>query len=322
MSRQKTIFQGGETFFDNKPKLGKSENGKDIYSIKDIEHITGIKAHTLRIWEQRYNFLAPKRTETNIRYFDEADLRLILNVSLLNNNGYKISKIAQMSHNEIQVRCNELVSQNPQDQDIELLIDAMLAFDEAEFTRNLSNHILRKGLEHTMANLVFPFLEKCGVLWITGRIQPAHEHFISNLIRQRLHVSIDNVSSVPHPQSKKFVLFVPSGENHDIGLLFANYLLKSRGHKVIYLGSSLPYEDLAQILAFHKPDYIFTIVTAMSSKINIQLFVDTLSEDWPEARILLTGSQILNKRDLEVPQNVTLLPSPQHFITLIDELNA
>jgi DNA-binding transcriptional MerR regulator/methylmalonyl-CoA mutase cobalamin-binding subunit len=313
------VFGKDSSFFLPGESL-QTENNKPIYSIKDIENITGIKAHTIRIWEQRYNFLELKRTATNIRYFDDADLRLLLNVSLLNNHGYKISKIAEMSEKEIIETCDKLSKSDTGNQDITKMIDAMLAFDEKEFHKLISNAILIKGLEKTMTSLVFPFLEKCGIMWITGRIQPAHEHFISNLIRQKLHVCIENLNGSTVTNSKKFLLFVPIGENHDIGLLFAHYILRSRGQQVIYLGSSLPYEDLAQILSVHKPDYIFSIVTALSSKINIQLFVDTLSKDWPKTTILLSGSQILNKKDLITPKNVVLVKSPDHFNSILEKI--
>jgi DNA-binding transcriptional MerR regulator/methylmalonyl-CoA mutase cobalamin-binding subunit len=313
LGTEEAFFSGGNNLV--------AESGKEMYSIKDIENITGIKAHTIRIWEQRYNLMTTKRTATNIRFYDDADLRLLLNISFLNNKGYKISKIAEMDTQEIAILCNELVKESSENKDIEQMLSAMLSFDESNFVRVLSNCILKKGLEQTMSELIFPFLEKCGVMWITGRIQPAHEHFASNLIRQKLHVSIDNQQSDLTTNAKKFLLFVPSGENHDIGLLFANYMLRSRGQHVIYLGSSLPYEELSQILSTHNPDYIFSIITALSSKINIQYFVNTLSENWPNTTILLSGNQILNKRDLQVPENVRLIYSPKDFDQYLGKLN-
>jgi DNA-binding transcriptional MerR regulator len=315
----KNIFGLEEPFFPS-DNLIQTEETKDIYSIKDIENITGVKAHTLRIWEQRYNFLTTKRTPTNIRYFDDADLRKLLNITLLNANGYKISRIASMSDNEIKDKCHAITLHNhAENKEIQSLVDAMMAFDEFEFNKCISNSILKKGIVKTMVDLVFPFLEKCGVLWIVGEIQPAHEHFASNLIRQKLHVGIDNVGGNYLPHAKKFLLFVPTGESHDIGLLFANFMLRAKGHKVIYLGTSLPFEDLSTIFSFHKPDFIFSIITALNSKIKIQHFVDTLSEKFPNTQLLLSGNQIISKKDLIVPSNVKILYNPFDFEALIEE---
>lgn len=315
-------FGSEEPFFSAKMESNLNE-GKDIYSIKDIETITGIKAHTIRIWEQRYEFLEPKRTPTNIRYYDDSDLRFLLNISVLNKHGYKISKIASMSIKEINEACLKITEhQNKFAGEINELVDSMMNFNEKEFNRILGLSILKKGLEYSMSKLIFPFLEKCGILWITGVIQPAHEHFVSSLIRQKLFVSIDNLNGEIKPNAKKFLLFIPSGETHDIGLLFANYILRARGHQVIYLGSSLPYEDLYKILSVHKPDFIFSIITSISSNIKIQRFVDTLSIHWPHSQILLTGSQILSKKDLQTPENVVILKSPSHFSDLLDEIDS
>lgn len=294
---------------------------RDKYFIKDLESITGIKAHTLRIWEQRYKIIVPKRTETNIRYYDDDDLRFILNISILNKNGYKISKIAEMPRPEVMQLCHELTAQNPGNNIlIQQLVGAMIEFDEKEFNKIISVYILKHGLEETIVKLIFPFLEQCGVLWIVGTIQPAHEHFISNLIRQKLFVSIDNLTGVEAPRQHKFLLFVPLGEEHDIGILFANYLLRSRGHKVIYLGSSLPFEELHSIFKVHKPDYIFSTVTSINSNVKIQYFVDTLSKGFPKSQILLSGSQVLGKLDLKIHENVKLIKSPAEFIQYLNKL--
>lgn len=317
----KNIFGLEEPFFPSDNVI-QTEETKDIYSIKDIENITGVKAHTLRIWEQRYNFLTTKRTSTNIRYFDDADLRKLLNITLLNTNGYKISRIASMSENEIKDKCHAITThKNAENKEIEVLVQSMLQFDEFEFNKTISNSILKKGIVKTMVDLVFPFLEKCGILWIVGEIQPAHEHFASNLIRQKLHVGIDNVGGNYLPNAKKFLLFVPTGESHDIGLLFANFMLRSKGHKVIYLGTSLPFEDLSTIFSLHQPDFIFSIITALNSKIKIQHFVNTLAEKFPQTQLLLSGNQIISKRDLQLPPNVQIIYNPIGFETLIDSLS-
>lgn len=301
-------------------KIGK-DAVRDKFFIKDIENITGIKAHTIRIWEQRYSIITPKRTDTQIRYYDEEDLRFILNVSILNSNGYKISRIAKMSKEDVQRKCQAITEVNSKyDQQIQSLVAAMLAFDEKEFNKILAINILKLGLEETMIHIVFSFMEQVGILWLAGTIHPAHEHFISSLIRQRLFVSIDNLNGNVKENSKKFLLFVPTGESHDLGLLFANYLLRSRGHHVIYLGSSLPFEDLYKIFTLHKPDYIFSTITSLNSNVSIQGFINNMAKHWPETTILLTGAQVVKRKNLRLYPNIQIIDNPDNFLNFLKKL--
>lgn len=289
--------------------------------IKDLENITGIKAHTLRIWEQRYNIITPHRTDTGIRYYDEDQLRLLLNISILNNNGYKISKIAEMNHEEIREKCQQLSeNKSKYDGQIQSLISTMMLFDEKEFNKILSINILKMGIEDTMTQIVFPFMEQIGLLWLSGSVHPAHEHFISNLIRQRLFVAIDNLSIRPGNDARKFLVFVPTGESHDLSILFANYVLRSRGHEVIYLGSQTPFEDLHKIFEMRKPDFIFSIITSLNSNVSIQTFINNLGKHWKDTSILLSGSQIVNKKELKLPENVQVLATPDDLLEFLGEL--
>ncbi len=301
-------------------KKGKSEFRNKLF-IKDLENITGIKAHTIRIWEQRYKLIEPHRTDTGIRYYDEDQLRLILNVSILNNNGFKISKIAEMSLEEIYDKCQQLSeSVSKYDGQIQSLISSMMTFDEKEFNKILSINILKIGIEETMIQVVFPFMDQIGLLWLSGSIHPAHEHFISNLIRQRLHVAIDNLNYSVTSESRKFLVFVPTGENHDISIMFANYVLRSRGHEVIYLGTQTPFEDLYTIFDMRKPDFIFSIITALNSNVSIQTFINNLGKHWKDTEILLSGNQIINRKDLKIPENVNVLNSPMALFDFLDQL--
>lgn len=301
-------------------KKGKSEFRNKLF-IKDLENITGIKAHTIRIWEQRYKLIEPHRTDTGIRYYDEDQLRLILNVSILNNNGFKISKIAEMSLEEIYDKCQQLSeSVSKYDGQIQSLISTMMTFDEKEFNKILSINILKMGIEETMIQVVFPFMDQIGLLWLSGSIHPAHEHFISNLIRQRLHVAIDNLNYSVTNESRKFLVFVPTGENHDISIMFANYVLRSRGHEVIYLGTQTPFEDLYTIFDMRKPDFIFSIITALNSNVSIQTFINNLGKHWKDTEILLSGNQIINRKDLKIPENVNVLNSPMALFDFLDQL--
>lgn len=291
------------------------------FSISDIEKFTGIKAHTLRIWEQRYDLLIPKRTDTNFRYYDDDDLRSLLNISILVGAGFRISKIAEMSKEEREQKVVELSGVSEEhDLRIKSLSAAMLSLDEAEFNLILSNCILQMGLEKTMSNIIFPFLNRIGILWITGSIHPAHEHFITNLVRQKLFVAIDGQKSTQRIETKKFLLYLPEGETHEIGLLFANYILRSRGHKVIYLGQMTPEEDIISVFEFFKPDYIFTTATSgLDLKGSVSEFMRHTSCLWPDAQIVMTGQQITQYTG-EIPENVTVIHNHTEFIELLNQL--
>jgi DNA-binding transcriptional MerR regulator len=275
------------------------------YSIKDLEQLSGIKAHTLRIWEQRYNLLLPKRTDTNIRFYDDADLKLILNVALLNDNGYKISKIAGMSGAEMKEEVIKLTEKTlTHDDQINALTICMVEMDEERFDKVLSTNILKIGFEQTMLNIIYPFMSKIGVLWQTGAINPAQEHFISNLIRQKLIVAID--AQIYKGGGKKFLLYLPEGEHHEISILFAAYLIKLKGHKVIYLGQSTPDDDLDSVYNLHQPEYLMTVITTSPNAENVQEYIDALSERFNKANIIVSGYQIVGQ-DIKLPKNVKSL---------------
>ena len=272
------------------------------YSIKDLEQLSGIKAHTLRIWEQRYNLLNPKRTDTNIRFYDDVDLKLILNVALLNDNGYKISKIASMDRLEMREEVIRLTERTlTHDDQIYALTICMIEMDEERFDKILSTNILKFGFEQTIFNIIYPFLSKIGVLWQTGSITPAQEHFISNLVRQKLIVAIDG--QIHTNTGKKFLLFLPEGELHEISLLFASYLIKSQGHKVIYLGQSTPEDDLNQVYEIHQPDILLTVITTTPPSEFAQDYINGLAERFVDAELLVTGYQIIGQ-DLRLSSNV------------------
>ncbi|SEF82828.1 MerR family transcriptional regulator [Algoriphagus boritolerans] len=289
------------------------------YSIKDLEQLSGIKAHTLRIWEQRYNLLNPKRTDTNIRFYDDNDLKLILNVALLNDNGYKISKIASMNQEEMRAEVMKLTDRTlTHDDQIHALTICMIEMDEERFDKVLSTNILKLGFEQTMMNIVYPFMSKIGVLWQTGAINPAHEHFISNLVRQKLIVAIDG--QVVSSEGKKFLLFLPEGELHEISLLFASYLIKSKGNKVIYLGQNTPNEDLLAVYKIHQPDFMLTVITTSPSSENAQDYLNLLAKRFSETQILVTGYQVIGQ-DLVMPSNVKLMNYIRDIKELLDEVN-
>jgi MerR family transcriptional regulator, light-induced transcriptional regulator len=290
------------------------------YSIKDLENLTGIKAHTIRMWEQRYEIIKPSRTDTNIRLYEADQLKLMLNISLLNNHGYKISKIANMTREEIFEKVRETINKTTNyDDQINALTVAMIDLDEDAFEKIIATNILQYGFEKTMILIIYPFLIRIGALWSTDAINPAQEHFITNLIRQKLIVAIDGQFEPNRTNPKKFMLFLPEGELHEISLLFCYYLIKSRGNKVIYLGQSLPLSDLIDVYHIHKPDFIVSMITSTPGAEDIQEYVNTIGKKLPDVDVLLSGYQVVGQ-DLTLGENMTIFNQIQDLINVLDEL--
>ena len=266
------------------------------YSIKELEQLSGIKAHTIRIWEKRYSIIAPGRTDTNIRFYSDDDLRKIINVALLNDYGLRISRIAAMPDSEITQKVLEInESENDNSIHISQLVLAMINLDEEKFETALSGFFLRYNFERTVTEIVYPFLEKTGVLWQTGNITPAQEHFISNLIRQKLIVRIDALP-LQSDSPRKALLFLPENELHEISLLFFHYLLRHAGFRTIYLGQAVPYGDLQQVYAVYTPDVMVTSLTSPPAEEGLDHYFQRLSADFPCSEILVSGFQV---RELE-----------------------
>ncbi|MFK7953177.1 MAG: MerR family transcriptional regulator [Ekhidna sp.] len=289
-----------------------------VYSIKDLEQLSGIKAHTIRIWEQRYQIFSPKRTATNIRFYNDEDLKLILNIASLQHFGYKISKIVKMTWAERQeeVRNLSVKNQSYDDQVNELSV-SMIDLDETYFNQIIDTSISQIGLEKTMMEIIYPFLQKIGVLWITNSINPAQEHFISHLVRQKLIVLTNELLPAKN-NSPLFVLFLPDGELHELGLLFANYMIRSRGIKTLFFGQIVPLSALEEVYQEKKPEFMFTCITANPGASDIQAYVNSISEKFKDTKILVTGPQAVNN-GLKSPKNVKIL---SHFHDLIDIVEA
>ena len=289
------------------------------YSIKDLEHLSGIKAHTLRIWEQRYNLIDPKRTDTNIRYYDQEDLKLVLNVSLLKENGHKISKIAEMSTEELHDEVLRVSEKTTSFADqIYALTLSMIDLDEQRFEKIISTNTLKIGFERTMMNVISPFLSKIGIMWQTDSINPAQEHFITNLIRQKLMVAIDGQYPTMDDNANKYMMFLPDGELHELSLLFANYLIRARQNKVIYLGQTMPMHDLTMAYEVYKPHYLLTVITSRPTDMTAKEYLEKLSATFPESEILVSGYQVIGQ-DLELPENVTPSSNLNHLIEFVEE---
>jgi MerR family transcriptional regulator, light-induced transcriptional regulator len=276
------------------------------YSIKELEQLSGIKAHTIRIWEKRHQLIAPKRTETNIRFYSDEDLKKIINVSVLNNHGLKISKIASLTPDALNKQVAALAeSNNKTDIYIDQLVVALMDMDEEAFEHLIASLHLKFGLERTITEIIYPYLDKIGILWQTGNITPAQEHFISNLIRQKLIVAIDGLRVAP-PTAKRAVLFLPENELHEIGLLFQYYLVKKERLRTYYLGQSVPHDDLKKVVAEHKPHYLITSMTSHPQTHSLQTYIHQLSKDFPKSRIYLSGA-IIRKATIKSFPNVKLL---------------
>jgi len=269
------------------------------YSIKELEQLSGIKAHTIRIWEKRHRIIEPERTSTNIRFYSDNDLKKIINVSLLNNNGIKISKIADMTLEEMNQKVLEISElRNDALIHIDQLVVAMIDMEEEMFEKILNSLILRYGFERVITEMVYPFLEKIGILWQTQNITPAHEHFISNLIRQKIIVAIDALP-IPPKSAKKIVLYLPEGELHEMGLLFYHFLVRKAGLRSYYLGQSVPYSDLVQVSGVHEPAIILTSITT-ALPMPIDQYFQKLNQDFPDKLILISGYQVQRYKGIRV----------------------
>lgn len=291
----------------------------NAFTIKDLENLSGIKAHTIRIWEQRYSFLHPQRTETNIRYYSNDELQKILNIALLNKYGYKISHIDRMTASEINDRILSLSqAQAQQERIVNELIRHMVNMKMDAFELVLDAYIKAKGIEKTITRIVFPFLERIGILWLTNHINPAQEHLVSNLVRQKLIVGIDGL----HPAvdtGKSALLFLPEGEHHELGLLFVCYLLKSRGVKLVYLGANVPLKDVDYVASLTAPDFLYTHITSVAHNFNFEKFLMHAHSRMPDRKVIVSGV-LTRKYKKRAPANCSFkktLTEVQEYISTL-----
>jgi len=291
-----------------------------VYSIRELEKLSGIKAHTIRIWEKRYNLIEPHRTNTNIRYYTDEDLKKILNVAVLNRHGIKISNIAKLNDLELKeeiIRFSRTHHSN--DTVIDSLVIAMVDLDDYKLESIVEKSIARIGFKATVTDVLYPFLEKVGILWQSGDIYPAQEHFISNLLRQKIISATDKLPNTFNPKAKKFLLLLPEGEWHEIALLFAQYLLRAANHEVIYLGQSVPYSDVLAIGASKKFDYVMVSSTSAQPDFDFVQYLKDLGGAFPDKKILYLSSS----RD-QKPEGLSVNHIPLHHVDdltgLIEEL--
>ncbi|TYB79609.1 MerR family transcriptional regulator [Bizionia myxarmorum] len=264
-------------------------NIKNNFSIKDLEHLSGVKAHTIRIWEKRYNLLEPDRTETNIRFYSLESLQKLLNITFLYNNGYKISKIAEINDVDIADTVRLLSAKDyADDHAINMFKLAMLNFDKSLFFSTYNNLIEHKSFSDIFVEVFIPLMSEIGLLWQTNTITPAQEHFISELIKQKLLVNIEmHQYEKPKNDDKAFVLFLPNNEIHDLGLHFLNYKLSKANYHTVYLGPSVPIQSLKDVLKHYKNVRFISYFTVKPEVENIESYLKEFQE-----QLLFNGNEL------------------------------
>lgn len=290
------------------------------FSIKDLENLTGIKAHTIRIWEKRYNLLTPNRSETNIRNYSLNSFQKLLNISYLNNNGLKISKIASLKDEEIPIKVREIASRaKVEDHAINALKMAMINFDQVSFYNTYNNLIENKTFSEVFYTVFLPLLNEIGLLWQTNTITPAHEHFLSIHIKQKILLNIERLQSLePKPTTKTFILFLPDNEIHDIGLLFINYQLRSKGYHSIFLGESVPMKSLTDILEFFENITFITYFTVYPETENIANYLNTFNDllmQKETTSLKLLGPKLANFETTNLPDKIHIYNSIESLVS-------
>lgn len=286
------------------------------YTIRDLEKLSGIKAHTLRIWEKRYDLLKPERTDSNIRFYTNDDLKRILNISRLNKSGLKISVLARMKDEEINEKVCNIETGDAESEDlIDSLIVGMIELDEAKFNRIFSESIQRTDFENTILNVIFPFFHRIGIMWQTGGINPAQEHFMSNIVRQKLICAIDSLSEIKE-KPKSAVLFLPENELHELSLLFYNYALKARNFRTVYLGQNVPRESLARVIEIVEPHYLIGVFTNPITGSDAQQYLEYLPRFPGKYSILLSGKALINAGTKSVT-GITIFKDLAELLSLI-----
>ncbi len=288
------------------------------FSIQDIAQLSGIKAHTLRIWEQRYSIIKPQRKDSNIRWYDNEDLKKILNIALLNGSGIKISKLSAMTEQEIEDAVLSVTDNDDCDkQYLNKLLGLTSEMDVYGFERSLTKIIEEKGMRYAIERVIFPLLEKIGMLWLTNRLFSSQEHLISNIIRQKLIRGIDDMPT-SNTKSAKVILFLPEGEFHELGLLYAHYLFKVNKIAAVSLGANLPIEDLKIISESVAPAYIFTHITSLGTHFDANEFLVNLRKNIKKSTLVISGNVVHGIT--ETPSKTVVVRSINQFVDFISSI--
>ncbi|WP_324671618.1 MerR family transcriptional regulator [Hymenobacter sp. GOD-10R] len=289
------------------------------FSISDLEQLSGIRAHTIRMWEQRYGILRPVRTATNIRTYCDDDLRRLLNVATLCGRGKRISQVARLSDEELAqavLACCD--ASRDYERQVNALLAAMLEMDELVLDELLRNAIRQLGFEKAIMHVAYPFLQRVGVLWQTGTVNPAQEHLVTNLLRQKIMAATDALAPVHPAKARRWVLFLPEGEMHELALLFMNYALRVRGHHVLYLGQNLPIAELESVCASYTPYALCTVLTAVPERDRVPDYIQKLAAISPETLLVLYGP-LAQQLCLDMPENIIKPPLMTDFLALADK---
>ncbi len=293
---------------------------KNVFSIKDLENLSGIKAHTIRIWEKRYNILEPMRTETNIRFYDLSGLQKLLNITLLHNHGYKISKISKYPPEKIPTMVREIISEKSvKHHAISAFKMAMMNFDHSLFFNTYNNLLSEKSFKEVFHDVFIPLMNEIGLLWQTDTITPAHEHFITYLIKQKLLINTEKVQiKQPTKTDRVFVLYLPLNEIHELGLMYLNYEIMLNGYKTIYLGESVPLENLKDVKKYFDNITFVSYLTVQPDKNEVNNYVQKINKEIlndENSELWLIG------RMVEYVEDKNILPSTNIFHSISDFVN-
>ena len=295
-------------------------NVKNVFSIKDLENLSGIKAHTIRIWEKRYNILEPMRSETNIRFYDIKNLQKLLSIVLLHNYGYKISKISTLSSDEFNKLANDIISEkSAKNHAISTFKIAMMNFDQTLFFNTYNKLLSEKSFKEVFYSVFIPLMQELGYLWQTDTISPAHEHFITYLIKQKLLINTEKVQTLtPTKEDKVFVLFLPSNEIHELGIMYLNYEILLNGYQTIYLGESIPIDSLLDLKSDFEKITFLSYFTVEPNQEILEDYIDEMHEKLiknSDNEMLLLGRMTAEIKDKNKYNNIHIYNSIEELTT-------
>lgn len=295
-------------------------NIKNVFSIKDLENLSGIKAHTIRIWEKRYNALEPMRTETNIRLYDSQNLQKLLNITLLHNHGYKISKISKLSEEQIPTLVNQIISdKSVKNHAISAFKMAMMNFDQALFLNTYDKLLSEKSFREIFIDILIPFIVETGLLWQTNTITVAHEHFISYLIQQKLLIITEKLQyQKPQKKDKVFILFLPQKEIHQLGLMYLNYEIQLSGYKSIYLGENVPIESLKDVKKYFDNITYLSYMTVEPNKTEINEYLSEISGLLTDnSKFWAIGRMVEHIKREKLSEKITIFTDVKDIVALL-----
>ncbi len=293
----------------------------NLFSISELEQFSGIKAHTIRIWEQRYNALNPSRSEGNTRYYDNHQLKRLLNIVSLKDSEYKISKLCKMSDkNLFEILSDQLKTNLPVDEKtdyyVSQLIAAGMSFDEQHFDKIFLSCVLRFGISNTYIKVIYPMLSRIGLMWRAGSPSSGYEHFISNIVKQKFFSAIDALPP-PKANSNCWLLFLPENEFHELGLLFSNYLIRKSGQKVIYLGANAPFESLINTVKVASPSHLLFFLVNNNIPEHTQNYLNEILKNFGATKINISGNSKLLS-ELKISKKVNLIRSVEELEQLLN----